>query len=128
MTTNRCLVDTDILVDYLRGHEAAADFLEAEGNALLVSVVTIAELYAGCREEERYRMEEFLEAFEILPLDAAMATRAGGMRFKYGKSHGTGLADAMIAATAETAHCPLATLNRKHFPMLKSLVTPYKRP
>jgi predicted nucleic acid-binding protein len=54
--------------------------------------------------------------------------RAGGF-FKrdYGKSHGVGLADAIIAATCETENADLKTLNVKHYPMIKGLIPAYRK-
>ena len=48
-------------------------------------------------------------------------------RRDYGKSHGVGLADAILAATTETENAELKTLNTKHYPMLKGLRPPYKK-
>ena len=45
----------------------------------------------------------------------------------YGKSHNTGLADAIIAASAEIRQAHLVTFNRKHFPMLTNLIVPYPK-
>jgi predicted nucleic acid-binding protein len=42
-------------------------------------------------------------------------------------SHGTGLADALIAASAEAAGATLVTLNRRHFPMLAEVLVPYAK-
>jgi predicted nucleic acid-binding protein len=61
-------------------------------------------------------------------VDAAIAVRGGLFRRDYAKSHGVGIADALIAATAEVAGATLVTLNRKHFPMLASVVVPYQKP
>ncbi|MFN5219653.1 MAG: hypothetical protein ACK5FE_01870 [Cyanobacteriota bacterium] len=44
-----------------------------------------------------------------------------------GPSHGTGLADALIAASAEAAGATLVTLNRRHFPMLADVLVPYAK-
>jgi len=123
----RYLVETDVFVDYLRDHQAATDFLEREGPEWMVSVVSVAELFAGCHNEEKERLQAFLEAFEIVPLNHEIAVRAGALKYRYAKSHGIGLADALIAATAELLHASLATLNQKHFPMLKTVVVPYKK-
>jgi predicted nucleic acid-binding protein len=49
-------------------------------------------------------------------------------RRDYGKSHGVGLADALIAASAEMRGAVLVTLNRKHFPMLPTVIVPYQKP
>jgi len=43
------------------------------------------------------------------------------------KSHGVGLADAILAATAEVENAELKTLNTKHYPMLKGLRPAYKK-
>ena len=54
------LVDTDVLIDYLRDYPDAVSYVEAQQERLLISVVTVAELYAGVREgEERSRLERF---------------------------------------------------------------------
>lgn len=116
------LVDTDVLVDYLRGQPAARAFLEARaGEPLAVSVITVAELHAGAREPEKPALEALLSVFTQLPVDAAIARQAGAWRRAYRDSHGTGLADALIAATALSCGATLATLNTRHFPMFPTL-------
>jgi predicted nucleic acid-binding protein len=126
--SERLLIDTDVLIDYLRGRAPAVEYLEARTETLLISAVTVAELFAGVREgKERTTLSTFLSAFEIVPLDAAIAERGGLFRRDHGKSHGTGLADAPIAATADLRKARLVSLNRKHFPMLKDVLVPYVR-
>ena len=68
-----------------------------------------------------------MECFTIIPLDAALAETGGLLRRDFGKSHGTGLADAIIAATVQKLACSLATLNQKHYPMLDSVIVPYQK-
>lgn len=120
-------VDTDVLIDYLRDRPEAVAFLEDCQRPLALSVITVAELYAGVREgDERTRLDAFVEAFELLPLDSRAAAQAGLWRQRYGRSHGTGLADALMAACAAAAGATLATLNRRHFPMLTDLLVPYE--
>ena len=46
----RLLIDTDVLIDYLRDHAEAVSYLESLTEPLLISVITVAELYAGVRE------------------------------------------------------------------------------
>jgi predicted nucleic acid-binding protein len=124
----RLLLDTDVLIDYLRGVPVAVSYLEGCTEVLLISVITVAELFAGVREgRERTTLSAFLGAFEVVPLDRPIAEKGGLYRRDYGKSHGTGLGDALIAATAELCQAKVVTLNRKHFPMLKEVLVPYKR-
>jgi predicted nucleic acid-binding protein len=124
----RLLFDTDVLIHYLRGDGAAASFLEARDELFLVSVITIAELYTGVRsEKEQEAIDRFLLAFQALPVSGGIARRAGLLRRQYHASHGTGLADAIIAASAIEESVRLVTFKRKHFPMFKDLIVPYKR-
>ena len=124
----RLLIDTDVLVDYLRGYPAAVTWLEGLSDAPLLSSITVAELYAGVRDgEERTALDAFMLACEILPLDEQIAVKGGLFRRDYGKSHGVGLADALIAASAETHQATLVSLNSKHFPMLADIVSPYRK-
>lgn len=124
----RFLIDTDVLVDYLRDKNEAATYLESLTEPLLISVVTVAELYAGVREgSERTTLDEFIRAFEIVPVDRDISIKGGLYRRDYIKSHNVGLADALIAATAEIRQAELVTLNSKHFPMLADVVVPYQK-
>ncbi|MCP9840668.1 type II toxin-antitoxin system VapC family toxin [Synechococcus sp. J7-Johnson] len=122
------VIDTDVLIDYLRDQPLAVVFLEGCDQPLAVSVVSIAELYVGVREgEERQRLDAFVSAFSVLPLEKEAAIQAGLLRRQYGRSHGTGLADALIAASVQAAGATLATLNRRHFPMLATVLVPYAK-
>jgi hypothetical protein len=122
------LVDTDVLVEYLRGSERAVGFLEGLEGELLISAITVAELFSGTRDtEERDALEQFLLAFQVVPIAEELAKEGGVLRRKYHASHGLGLADALIAATAIKESAQLITFNRRHFPMVQNLKVPYAR-
>ena len=124
----RLLIDTDVLIDYLRENALAVDFLENFTQLLLISSVTVAELYAGVREgKERAALDNFIAVFEVVPIDEKIAKLGGLYRRDYGKSHGVGLPDALIAATANIKQAKLVTLNKKHFPMLTDVIIPYNK-
>ncbi len=124
----RLLLDTDVLVEYLRGRQTAVDYLESLTSDLCVSVISVAELFAGARDgEEERSLKQFLLAFTLLPVTEKVAQRGGLYRRDYGPSHGTGLANALIAATAEENGANLATFNRRHFPMVSRITVPYER-
>ncbi len=122
------LFDTDVLVDYLRGVPEASSFLEMQFTKSLccVSTITVAELYAGVREgKESATLAKFLGLFNVLGVTEAIAQQGGLYRRDYGKSHGIGLADAIIAATACLSEATLVTFNKKHYPMLEVVYVPY---
>lgn len=122
------LLDTDVIIDHLRGVRQAARFLEERTEPLAVSVVTIAELYAGVRgEREEAALETFLSAFHAFEIDRRIAQQAGRFRRQYFRSHGVELPDALIAATSVVHHTELATLNRRHYPMIGRLLVPYRK-
>ena len=125
---SRLLLDSDVVVDYLRGVPEAVTYLEERSETLLLSAITVAELFAGVREgKERTALHAFLGAFEIVAVDREIAERGGLFRREFGKSHGVGLADALIAASATHRDAALVTLNVKHFPMLGGVEPPYRK-
>jgi predicted nucleic acid-binding protein len=122
------LLDTDVLIDYLRGRPEAVTYLEGLTNTLAISAITVAELYAGVRDgAERAKLDSFLAVFDIVPVEQEIAIKGGLHRRDYSKSHNIGLADALIAATAELSQATLVTLNAKHFPMLSDVEVPYQK-
>lgn len=124
------LIDTDILIDYLRGNENAVKFLDDkfESSFCYLSTITIAELYVGVRDgNERQIIEQFIKEFLIVDIDYEIALNGGLLRRDWGKSHGVGLSDALIAATAKKLKARLATLNIKHYPMFQDIFSPYNK-
>lgn len=124
--SNSLLIDTDVLVDYLRAREEAIVFLETKAQPMIISTISVGELFARVKEgRERAVLNEFFGAFEIVPLTFEIAEIGGLFRRDFGKSHGVRLADAMIAATAKHKDATLVSLNQKHFPMIRNLMIPY---
>jgi len=122
------VLDTDVLVDYLRGHGKAIGYVSAHATRIILSSIVVAELHAGVRgEEELNTLDSFLATFPVIPVSAELARRGGLWKHEYHASHGVGLADAIVAATAELQGAELKTLNTKHYPMLSGLRPPYTR-
>ena len=113
------LVDTDILIKFLRGKHKARGFLLAqlESNAsILCSVITVAEIFAGMRPHELEKTRGLLDNLEIIPVNRAIAEKAGTYKGTI-KSHALELDDCLIAATAHVHRALLATGNIRHYPM-----------
>ncbi|MGA2655018.1 MAG: type II toxin-antitoxin system VapC family toxin [Gammaproteobacteria bacterium] len=123
------LLDTDILIDCLRGNPKALSFIEkATVRTCYISSISVAELYAGVREgRERELLAQFLTAFETVDISPQVAQIGGLYRRDYHKSHQVGLADALIAASAAACKAELATLNQKHYPMIEHVHVPYAK-
>jgi predicted nucleic acid-binding protein len=110
------LLDSDILIDHLRGYEPARQYLkrfEAGEVQGYLSIITVAELAAGQmrQEDEEAKVQQLLALFTHIDLDFAIAWRGGEIRRHYQ----TRLADALIAATALRHNFRLATRNLQHF-------------
>lgn len=61
-----------------------------------------------------------------IPISEEIATEAGLLRIRYGKSHGLRLQDAFITTTAIANNIPVVCLDNKHFSVLTDdLVVPY---
>ena len=129
-TRKPCLLDTDLLIDHLRRHPNAAILFDRLPQDCAISAVTIAELHAGVRHgAERVALKLLLSTFAHIELNAEIAAQGGLLRRDWGKSHGVGLNDALIAATALHSERVLLSLNAKHFPMLAKgqLLVPYAK-
>ena len=123
MVSNRsgiaCVVDTDIIIDFLRGRDAARKFLETwAGEGLLaVSTLTHLEVYQGIRPGEETATSAFLDGLQSIPVDVRIARHAGQLLGKIRPRGVTvGIADAIIAATTIQLEVPLLTNNVEHYP------------
>ncbi len=122
------LLDTDVLVDFFRGYSKAVALVNANSSRIILSSIVVAELYAGVKgDAEQAIIDKFVSLFRVIPLDVKIAEAGGLYKRDYGKSHGVGLANAILAATAEMENAELKTLNIKHYPMLKGLSPPYTK-
>lgn len=120
------LLDTDVLIDFFRGNEKAEAFINIYNARITLSSIVVAELYAGVKgDAEQDTLQEFVSLFRVVPVSAEIGKIGGLYKRDYGKSHGVGLADAILAATAEIENAELKTLNTRHYPMLKDLKPAY---
>ena len=75
------LLDSTVLIDYLRGRLAVArvERLETLGDVVCTTAVNVEEVYRGLRPEEADRTEALVQGLVILPLGLQEGRRAGTM-------------------------------------------------
>lgn len=116
------LFDTNILIDYLNGVEAARTEIEGAPQRL-ISIVTWMEVLAGAHsDEEEDVIELFLREFRLVEISRPIAREAVALR----RSHRLRLPDAIIWATASHESALLVTRNTKDFsPRQPGVRVPY---
>jgi hypothetical protein len=106
----RAVFDTNILVDYLRGHQQSSIEL-ALYETPAISVITWMEVMAGTTTESEKITRAFLQSFDLLEIEAKIAERAVLIR----KAKRIKLPNAIIWATAQVHQCLLITRNTRDF-------------
>ena len=120
------LLDTCLIVDYMRDRPEAVEFIRGASVRPAVSAITAAELFAGARNAtEESRIDDLLHELLVYDVNLEVARRGGAYRRRYGPSHGVLVPDALIAATAQVHGARLVTRNARHLPMLEDLLVPY---
>jgi len=119
------LVDSDIIIDFLKGEEKAVKFLESL-EEIIVSIVTVAEVYQGLRNKEELKfVKNFFKTTKVLLIDEKISQLALKLMERYLLSSHLLILDAIIAATAIRHNLTLITGNLKHFKMIKGLNASY---
>lgn len=125
------LVDSDVMIAHLRGRDPARIWLRSARvqGPLSISVVSVAEVTGGMRSAERREVWSLLSAMRIEPVTELIARQAGVFMRQYRRNHSSiGIADYLIAATAQHRQAALATLNVRHFPMFPGIEPPFPLP
>ena len=123
---DKFLVDSDIIIWYLKGRDKEVQLLEelSRKGELFTSVVTIAEIRAGLTKDAKKIILELKNIFKPLDITEEIAELTGEFKQKYKLD----IADMFIAATAVVNKLTLVTYNKKHFSMpqikLYSVSTP----
>lgn len=119
------LFDTDVLIDFLRGHsDAQAEVVAVPLESRAVSSVTAMELFIGARDRlELQAIEAFVaQSFaEIVEVNDEASRLARSLVATYSLSHGLRVGDALIAATARLRGAKLVTGNLRHFTFIPEL-------
>jgi predicted nucleic acid-binding protein len=111
------IIDTDVLVWYLRGHEKARGEVESRV-PFAVSVVTYMELFQGMKDKREYRLFQKqlgLWNTRIIQIDQNISSRAMFYVQEYALSHSMMMGGALVAATAVQNSETLLTANERHY-------------
>ena len=122
------LIDTDVLIWFLRGRSSAREAL-ARCRPVELSAVTYMELVQGVRDRNELRMLRRtirLNEWRILPLTEDISHRAVMYVEGYVLSDGLRVADALIAASAVQSGAALMTANSRHYKCIPDIeLEPY---
>jgi toxin FitB len=136
------LVDTNVISELATTKREAVrhvvDWLDRAGPRLFMSVISVAEIYAGIAKADRegaktkarklsewWQPIEHLYADRLLPFDLNCARTAGEIIIA-ARAHRPGFEDIAIAATARVHELVVVTRNLRHFePLGVQAVDPY---
>ena len=124
------LVDTDVMIWYLRGNAKAGEVLDAL-SLWGISDVVYMELLQGMRDKhELNTFKSFIKQrrIECLPITPEITNRAIYFLELFTLSHGLKMADALIAASSDVYGLPLLTANDSHYRMISTLQLTVFRP
>jgi predicted nucleic acid-binding protein len=117
------MIDTDVLIWYMRGNSKVKEVIEKYNN-FFISVVTYMELVQGMRDKyELILLRGALRKWnvKILFINEDISAKAMFLVEHHYLSASLVLADALIAATAITNGLKLLTGNIKHYKIIKNI-------
>ena len=128
----RSLLDTDAIVDFLKGIESAIALirqLSEDGHQLYTCDVVVCEVHSGLSSpEQRARAQQLLRAIDYLPTSRQAAEQVGDWRGRH-EAQGQQIAatDSLIAAVARAHNAQVVTGNVRDYPMPEITVLPLPR-
>lgn len=107
----KAVLDTNILIDFLNGHEQASQEL-SQYEERIISIITYIEILVGAKNEaQAQRLRAFLKNFTIRELSNEVANISIDLRKRYRMK----IPDAVVYATARNEGCILVSRNIKDF-------------
>jgi len=125
------LLDSDVLIEILRGTPEAGTWLQAHTDWVIgIPVIVRMEILQGARDKrEQQTLTRELRQFPVVHLEDGDSERALSWFEAFYLSHSTGIMDCLIATVAVRLDRPLYTFNLKHYRPLGELDarTPYSK-
>ncbi len=125
---NSFTLDTDIVIEILRGNQKAVGKMEnlPQETLIYITGLTVYELYKGVLfiedKKQEQDVENFVESVEVIQLDSYAEKKAAEI-YAYLRKKGELIndADILIAATVLANESVLVTNNEEHFKRIKQL-------
>jgi len=117
------IIDTDVLIWYMKGNEKAYKAIERANN-FFISVVTYMELVQGMRnKKELNSLRKSIHTWDakVLYISEEISSKAMFYVEQHFLRHSLQLADALIGATAVAYGLPILTGNDKHYKTVKDI-------
>ncbi len=125
------LLDTDIMIDLLRGYPPAITWLESVGEEeIVLPGLVVMEAMQGCKNKrELKKLFKKLEAYDIYWPSLSACTACLEVFGAAYLSHRLSIPDALIGHMAVDMGLPLYSFNEKHFAAIPNLETiqPYQK-
>ena len=124
------VVDSTVFIQFFRNNQQAKEFLLGSSDTLFVCRVTLMEIAAGLKSKTAVLMAEKQIkdlGIETIEINEEISVLAGELFNRYHRTHGIGLIDSFIGATARLRDRKLVTHNTKHFKFIRGLdlIVPY---
>lgn len=117
------LIDSDVLIWYLRGNVKAQNVIE-KTYKIHISVITYMELVQGMRNKAELNLfKNTIKNWnvKIIHISEEISSKAMFYVEQFYLSDSMEIADSLIASTASTYGLPLITGNAKHYKPVKDL-------
>lgn len=116
------LLDTNVLIEILKGNTKTIQKVEALNSELHISSITVMELYYGAfNKSEIKKLEKFISLFTVIHIDTSISEMATELIKIYAKSHTLDIPDSLISATALDKKFTLFTYNIKDFKYINKI-------
>ncbi len=122
MAKIKLLVDTDIIIDYLKGVKPARELFKSKDIVIYCSILSKKELLSkvGLSDSERKKIMNLISRLKVLKIDNDINQKYMLLINRYGERQSS-IVDYLIAATAWAKNLPLLTRNTKHFKKIKEI-------
>ncbi|HOD55369.1 MAG TPA: type II toxin-antitoxin system VapC family toxin [Candidatus Cloacimonadota bacterium] len=117
------LCDSNVLIELFKGNKNTLETLKSIGSKNIgISAVSLMELFFGARNKQELALiKDNLSMHHIFQINKNTSEIAVDLIYKYSKSHGLDIPDALIAATALDHQITLFTYNIKDFKFIENI-------